>query len=98
MKNYIVAIAVSIGMWSCSDANDGDPTTDTSTTIPPDPAVMNGGTMDTASTINTNTGTYSADSASRSGDSSLNKKNNVRSSSSAYPDGRGAKKTDSLNP
>lgn len=97
MKNYIVAIAVSIGLWSCSDANDGDPTTDTSTTIPPDPAVMNGGTMDTAGNINTNTGTYSLDSNSRSGDTSLNKKTNTRSSSSAYPDGRGAKTADSLN-
>jgi hypothetical protein len=55
---------------------------------------MNNGATDTAANINTNTGTYSRDSGNytSTGDSSLPKKNDVRSSSSAYPDGRGAKK------
>jgi hypothetical protein len=94
MKKFLSGIVISLSLVSCGGANDGDPTTDTSTTLPADPAVMNNGATDTATNINTNTGTYSRDSGNytSTGDSSLPKKNDVRSSSSAYPDGRGAKK------
>lgn len=84
MKNFFSAIAVSTVLLSCGGANDGDPATDTSTTIPPDPAIMNENINDTAANINTNTGTYPTDSGTI-------KKNDVRSSSSAYPDGRSGK-------
>ncbi len=89
MKNWIYAIGITLILVSCSDATDGDPATDTSTTIPPDTAVMKG-LNDDGGTINTNTGSYSTDSVNK-------KKSDVRSSSSAYPNGSTNKK-DSMLP
>ena len=81
MKKIVGLFSVALIMISCGDANDGNAQTDTSTTIPPDTALLNG----SAGTINTGTGSYPADSADI-------KTNDVRSSSSAYPDGRGVQK------
>ena len=84
MKRLMTAMALSFGLISCGGANDGNPNTDTTTTMPVDTAVMNSNAGDTATQINTNTGTYSTDTGN-------NKKTDVRSSSSAYPDGQGKK-------
>jgi hypothetical protein len=85
MKKIVGLFSVALIVISCGDANDGNALTDTSTTIPPDTALLNERAGDSAGTINRNTGSYPADSASV-------KKNDVRSSSSAYPDGRGVQK------
>ena len=84
MKTLMTAMALAFGLISCGGANDGNPNTDTTTTMPVDTAVINSNAGDTAKQINTNTGTYSTDTGS-------NKKTDVRSSSSAYPDGKGEK-------
>ncbi len=76
-------------MMGCGGAaNDGDPTTDTSSMIPPDTGVMNSGATDTAAMINSNTGAYPTDTGGTM------KKPDTRSSSSAYPDGKGGKARD----
>lgn len=83
MKKLIM-IASIVGLTACGGANDGNPNTDTTTTLPPDTSELNNVGVDTAGNINTNTGTYYSDTSSQ-------KKSDVRSSSSAYPDGRGVK-------
>jgi len=87
MKKWLFALAITVGLASCSDATDGNPATDTSTTIPPDTALLKG-PSDTGGTINTNTGSYTTDTVNE-------KKNDVRSSKSAYPDGSGTGVKDS---
>lgn len=82
MKKIVGLLSVGLILLSCGDANDGNAQTDTSTTIPPDTALLNG----SAGTINSNVGSTTADSANVM-------KNDVRSSSSAYPDGRGVQKS-----
>ncbi len=89
MKKIIAAACISLILWSCGGAaNDGDPATDTSTTIPSDPAVTNPGSGATTinSNVNSDTGAHPNDM-----DTTLRPKNDIRSSSSAYPDGRGVK-------
>lgn len=81
MKKYMI-IGCMIGLTACGGANDGDADTDTTTTLPPDTSELSNSAVDTAGNINTNTGTYYSDTSGQ-------KKNDVRSSSSAYPDGRG---------
>jgi hypothetical protein len=81
MKN-IIAIGFILSLTACGGANDGNPNTDTTSSLPPDTSVMNNMGIDTANNINTSTGTYYNDTTAQ-------RKNDVRSSSSAYPDGRG---------
>lgn len=54
--------AVLMIMLSCNNANDGDPTTDT-TSMPVDTSVMNTGPGDTANQFNTQQGPYNRDSS-----------------------------------
>ncbi len=84
MKKTMIAIAIVSGIISCGDANDGNAATDTTSTIPVDTAVLKNDPTDTGQ-FNTNTGTFSTDTG-------MQKKNDVRSSSSAYPDVRGVRK------
>ena len=87
MKKIVASLSIVFILAGCGgDANDGDPLTDTSSTIPPDTAVMNSTATDTSATINSNVGTQGMDTA-------LGSKSNVRSSGSAYPDGKGVSKT-----
>ena len=81
MKKTMITIAIVWGLISCGGANDGDAATDTTSTIPVDTAVLKNDPTDTTQ-INTNTGTYSTD-------TNAQKKNDVRSSSSAYPGWQG---------
>ncbi len=85
MKRFMV-IGCVVSLTACGGANDGNPDTDTTSTLPPDTSLLNNVGVDTAGNINTNTGTYYSDTTAQ-------KKNDVRSSSSAYPDGRGIKPT-----
>lgn len=80
MKKLAFGCVLSCALLSCSDANDGNANTDT-TVLPVDTNEMKSGT-DTTSHINTNTGTYPTDTTQA-------KKADVRSSTSAYPDGSG---------
>ncbi len=82
MKKVFFASAIIISLSSCGGANDGNPNTDTTSTIPPDTSEMNSNAGDTATTFNTNTGTYSRDTA--------NKKSDIRSSS---PSNTGSRST-----
>lgn len=70
MKKFILILAI---IYGCGGANDGNSNTDTTSTIPPDTNVLNSNAGDTATTINTKTGTYTRD--------TLNQKSDVRSSS-----------------
>jgi len=58
MKWIIYIAGVVWALASCGNATDGDPTTDT-TTMPVDTAVQSNMGADTATTINTNTGSQS---------------------------------------
>ena len=81
MKKLII-IGLVVGLNACGGANDGDAATDTTTTLPPDTSEITNIGVDTAGNINTNTGTYYSDTSGQN-------KTDVRSSGSAYPDGRG---------
>lgn len=82
--NKLIISGLIVFLTACGGANDGDAGTDTTTTLPPDTSeIMNAG-VDTAGNINTNTGTYNSDTSGQN-------KTDVRSSGSAYPDGRGVK-------
>lgn len=82
MQKLIILTLVA-GLTACGGANDGDAATDTTTTLPPDTSEMRNAGTDTAGNINTNTGTYYTDTSGQ-------KKSDVRSSKSAYADGKGA--------
>lgn len=58
MKRIFYAAGVVIALGNCSDATDGSAKTDT-TTMPVDTVGQNNAGRDTATTINTNTGSYS---------------------------------------
>ena len=58
MKRIIYTAGVVIALASCGDALDGNAKTDT-TSMPIDTVARNNAGMDTATTINTNTGSYS---------------------------------------
>jgi hypothetical protein len=73
MRKSILVLGVIFSLYGCGGANDGNPNTDTTSTIPVDTNVLNSKAGDTATTFNTNTGTYTRD--------TLNRKSDVRSSS-----------------
>jgi hypothetical protein len=72
MKKNLFAVSLLVLFISCSDATDGDASTDT-TTMTIDTAVQNSAMTDTANHVNRNTGVYPRDTV-------LGKKNDVRSS------------------
>jgi hypothetical protein len=83
MKKILFSAAIGFVLMGCGGAaNDGDPTTDTSTMPSPDTGMM-APTGDSASMINSNTGSYPSDTAGSM------KKPDTRSSTSAYKDGKG---------
>jgi hypothetical protein len=58
MKRILYTAGFVATLMSCSNATDGDATTDT-TTMPVDTAAVNNAGMDTGTNVNTNTGSYS---------------------------------------
>lgn len=78
MKRILIGAGVVLGMWSCGGATDGDATTDT-TTMPIDTVAVNNQGRDTATTINTNAGSYSTT------DTAGMRKPDVRSSTATDP-------------
>jgi len=58
MKRIVYAVGAVIALAGCGNATDGSASTDT-TTMPLDTVAQNNAGRDTATTINTNTGSYS---------------------------------------
>jgi hypothetical protein len=70
MKKLLSIFSVAIILFSCSAATDGDPNTDT-TTLTIDTGGLNA-PDDTANHVNTNTGEYPKDTATRGGKTDVN--------------------------
>lgn len=81
MKRILWIAGIVIGMMSCGGAMDGDASTDT-TTMPIDTVAINNQGRDTATTINTNTGSYSTT------DTAGMRKPDIRSSTASDPKSR----------
>ncbi len=84
MKNILILGFISIFLFSCGGANDGDANTDT-TTMPVDTSVQNTISTDTAGYINTPSGEVPLDT-------------NVISKTKAAPVKKGAKKVSGKTP